>query len=138
MFRTVIQRVKRIKLGLIVFIFLQFRAFGYSMDELIKLDNLPDKTHQLLAKYPSMGMGIAGINDLRIKYLAQLEKDSFKIEINYASKLQNIILVNAKKWKGWLWWRNPKKIQISISKLNQIRQGKTFFTAKEKKFIQEL
>lgn len=133
-----VKKLKYIAIIKLILILFHFQAFGSYMDELQKIENLQDKTNLLLAKYPSMGMGIIGIYDSRIKFIAQQEKESFKITIQPTSKPQTLILVNARKWTGFFWWKEPKQLEVSISKLDQIRQGKTSFSPKEIKFISEL
>ncbi len=62
---------------LFLFIVLSFKTFGGPMTDLEKVDSLVDHTNLLLSMYPSMGLGLTGIDDYRIKLFAKKQQSAF-------------------------------------------------------------
>ena len=126
---------------LIFFIVYSNNSFGDQLDALGKIDRLPNKMEQLLAKFPSMGMAFVGLSDSRIKIIAQEEIEAFKLVTNAegSEKQQSVtILVNPKKWTGFLWWTKPKMVQIQNSEIELVRNGIKEFNLIILKFLSEI
>jgi hypothetical protein len=85
---------------------------------------MPDKTLQLLARYPSMGMGLTGASDRRIDLVAQDTDGPFKVRFEQEDPAQPAwILVDPTRTTGVLWWRRSLRVVLRPDELSAAQTG---------------
>lgn len=95
------------------------------MDQLKTLDALPDLTQTFLAKHPSMGMGLAGPDDMRLGRFAREIGSPFKLSSNVpGTTAPSYILVDPTRRSGFLWWRSATVVVVRAEELQAARAGK--------------
>ncbi len=95
-------------------------------DPLKTLDALPDLTQNLLAKYPSMGMGLAGPDDMRLGRFARETGTPFKLASNVAgATAPSYILVDPTRLSGFLWRRSFTVVAVDAAQIQGARAGKS-------------